>query len=357
MENVIDNTTHQEPAVPVIGSEAPVVAASAPGAEGGAGSEGNAGDSAPAGKADKVELSEKEQLRIINQALGTQYKTLAEARPEKKLTKEQIEAAADEKKRNAMAWALQEGKIDNQKIEKAVSARQKADRELALSVYVDELREENPKISEEEAEEHFKNHYHEDLDINDPVRKSAMKRMSRIAESVRTEATKDYDSLESQYDEHVTSTANYASFTDRVKKVVKEKTSSVAPISYTHKLEDGSEETFDFPIEITDKDMRSIREDLSSTGVYKLLSEGGKEVDETVLAQEVEAAISARVLKAALPTILAELADKVQKSTKAYYKRIPVTGDATFVKPATAPVTNQKPPEYPHLRAATARRN
>lgn len=288
------------------------------------------------------------RLKVLNKVLGKNYKDLKEIIPAEQPSTEQIEAQKEEKRKKAHSWAIQNGKITTEQIERVGAVKSKQDRDIALELFAQDIREDNPKAKDDEIEELFRSHYSEDLDETDLMRKASLKRMSKEVAAYRKEVTKGYDGIESEYDQTEQSAAQYGAYKSTVKAVTKEIPDELEfQIPFTSSV-DQQPHTFSYKYPIEDKIKEVIRKEYENENVYKVIGASVKPED---LKNEIMGAVYSRVFNAAMTELLTQHAVAVETHTLAKAKAIPVTGASNFVQP-TKSETQKKPPVHSNFMKA-----
>ncbi len=337
-----DASTEQNPApaaAPVSGTAAPA--------------EQQESSAAPAAPQFKIEeLDEKEQLRALNKMLGTSYKSLDEAKPKAHKTPEDIEAEKSEKDRKALEWAIANGKVSKEQIEKAAVVKAKDKRTIAMDIFRDEYMEQNPKASAEEVEETFKDFYHEHAELTSPTRQVALRHLEKLAEDYISRETTPVDSIGQDYDNHVVSEQRFNGYTSKVKEAVKATPREVT-IQVPYKSVDGTDVILDYKMPVDEKTIDAVRKEFAHENTFFALGAHENEVADGQLSSEISAAIEARTFKANFQNVLKEHGERIERDITAKLKAIPATGPSSFNVPKP-PVDRGKPIEHSHNRAASA---
>lgn len=292
---------------------------------------------------------EATKLKAINAISGKNYKTLEEAFPAEKPTKEQKEAAAEQKRKSALSWAIENDKLTSEKIEKAVLAKNKNSREIAKEVFAAELREEDKDISDNDIEARFQDYAHEDKEDSDPLRKAALKRIEKVADAYRADATRDYDGVEAEYDKAQTSVARFDGYSTQVKAIAKELPKELQFAIPFKSSMDGSETSFDVIFPVNDKVLEAVRKDFLNEGTYRAIGAHENEVKADAIKGEMEAAVYSRVFKEAATSIAQQVAAQTEKHVRATLKNIPATGESRFV-PQPAATGSKEVPVHSEFR-------
>lgn len=333
MEENVQNT-HTPGAVPPADTATPAV--TIPPAE------VSAATATPAPPVSLKDADDATKLKTYNEMFNTSYKTLAEAFPPAKPSKEEQEAAKEAKRKNALSWGIENGKLTPEQIEKAVLAKNKSSRDIAKELFAQELREEDVKISDEDIELRFQDYAHEDLDENDPLRKAALKRIEKTVQAYRATATQEYDGVEGEYDRAETTRERFGNYSTQVKALAKDLPKELT-FSLPYKSIDGSELSFDVSFPIDDKTIEAVRKDFLNEGTYRAIGAHENDVKPEALQTEMQGAIYSRVFKEAVTHVAAQMIAHVEKDMQAKLKAVPATGQSRFVPQPQVTGTKEAP--------------
>lgn len=294
-------------------------------------------------KAEVEVEDEAKQLAMLNKILGTNYKTLDEARPKVEKSKDEVEAEKAEKKRRALEWAIASGKVSQEDIEKAAVLKSKAQRDIALDLFADEFAEANPSATRQDAEEAFKDFYQEHLEDGNSTKVIAQKRMQKLVEDYVKNNTKPVDDIETEYDSHVNHEQRFGNYNNVVKTIVKAQPKEMK-IAVPYTAADGAELNLEYSIPIDDKTIESVRKEFLHENAYYALGAHENDVDPKVLQREINEAIELRVLRAGVQEAFKQHTQRVETDVMARVKNVPVTNtNQNFIK-TTTPVTPSKQP-------------
>lgn len=297
------------------------------------------------------DLDEKTKLKEINEALGTTYKTLEEARPKVVKSKEEVEAEKETRKQKSLEWALGTGKIKKEDYEKSIVLKSKTTRDIALQVFTEELRDEDPKITSEEASERFKDYYREEEDENSPLRKRSVKDMERVASNYLKTHTSAVDTLDTEYEAFEVAEQRATQYGQKVKSVVEEMPKELS-FSVPYVGMDGKEVQLEYKYPLSESDIKAIKKDFLTAEMYKALGADANDVKDSDLAEEISDYISNKRRKDILLKIVEEHGAKVAKDVEAHYRAIPNTVANPITGTQIAQAEKKTPPTYPGLHKA-----
>lgn len=296
------------------------------------------------------DLDEKAKLKEINETLGTNFKSLDEAKPKAPAkTKEQLDAEKEANKAKALEWALGTNKIKKEEYDSAIVEKAKSPRQIALKLFTEELREDNPKITEAEAEEQFKDYYHEEAEEDSPLRKLGIKKMIKTAENYLKSSFGSLDTYEADYEAYTTSEANQENYGRQVKNVI-EALPKELKFSVPYKGIDGTETQLEYIIPIEDADIKAAKKDFLTPEMYQILGADKEEVADKIIAGELESYIKTKRFNSIIAKIATEHGAKVEQDVLAKLKNIPAT-QTHLAGQQTAPT--QKTPPAPHTLLRT----
>lgn len=238
-------------------------------------------------------------------------------------TPEQIAEQVKKKKSDGLAWAIGSQRINQEDYERAVVIGSKAEREIALELFAANVREIDPKITEDEIGQRFQDYYREELDDNDPMRVLAQKDMSKNVAAYRNDITGKVTNVEKDYDEYLTSTRTIKAFNKQVNTAFKEDLPASIELEYTFPHADGTEHTVKIPFAIDEKVSKSVRDSFQGNRTLfdEIKGKDGKVTNKDI----VEAALYSIKANAfdAIPAMLRDAATAAKIATEAYYKGIP----------------------------------
>ena len=240
-------------------------------------------------------------------------------------TPEEIEAAAKEKKKNSLAWAIANEKVKQEDLDRAAVVASKSDREIALDLFAQDARESDPKLSDEEIEEAFKDHYREELDDTDPIRVRHLKNMAKIVAGYKSEVSGKVGGIESEYDNYVSNEQAIKTFNKQVNAVVKDELPKKLDFEFKYNHPDGTEHTVSVSHNIDEKIIDSMRKSyLNNEGVYNAIKGNKKEIANADIINAAMYNLRSNVFNTAIPELLAQAANQARIDTEAHYKNVPV---------------------------------
>lgn len=295
-----------------------------------------------------AEPTDDEILAIFNKRNGTEFKSLDEIVPKKAKSKE--EAAAEEEKfrADALEWALGTGKLGRDKYEKSIIDKSRTPREIALAAFTANLREEDKDITNEEAEEIFKDTYHEDKEVDNPrLYRLGQKRMADEAAQYLKANYGDVDGLEDSFREYIDGSEKFKSFNKQVKTFFGAvPTDNSLEVEYTHA--NGKTEKLKIDYKVSEEDVKAIQKQFANEEMFFALGADKGEVSEKTMNDAFKFHLKARVFDKALADVAVRSADLAAVETMAYLKGIKVDQPGSLPGSSTVSTAAPKePPKYP----------
>jgi hypothetical protein len=303
-----------------------------------------------------TEPTDEEILSIFNKRHETNFKTIEEILPKKAKSKDEIEAEEKRFKDDALEWGLGTGKISRELYEKSIVDKSKTSREIALSIFTAGLREEDKDITNEEAEEIFKDTYHEDKETDNPrLYKLGQKRMAAEAEQYLKANYSDVDGLEDSFREYTGGAERFKDYGKQVKTFFGTiPAENKLKFEYTHA--NGKKENIEIEYNVSDEDIKAIQKQFTSDDMFIALGANKGEVSEKTMNAAFNHHLKARVFDKVLADVAVKVADRTALETMAYLKGIKIDAPASLPGSATVNTAAPKePPKYPLRDAAMAK--
>lgn len=282
-------------------------------------------------------LSDEERDEMIAKLTGGKVKKIKDLTEDKvEDTEEQKAEKALVKKQKSLEYALATGKVKQSEYDTAVLVKGKTNRDIALDLFTQDAREDNPKITDEEAAELFKDHYMEESEDSDPRRKLRIKEMNRTADRYRLEMTKGIDGMEAEFDSYQTGERRFSSYTQQVDSVFDslEKTRN---ISFSYPGPNNTTIDVEIPYVIEDADIKALKRNIRSNNVFKALGGDQNDLKDKDILGAIEYDLSANIFSKVMSDVAIKAAEKGRMDAEAYYKAIPVrTSDNLGVKTPVA---------------------
>ncbi len=266
------------------------------------------------GAVDLDTLSEEERDKMIEKLTRGKVKSLSsleEPAPQK--TKEQLEAEANQRRQEALSWAIDTGKVKREEYDAAIVVQSKSDRELALSAFTAGLQAEDPSTTPEEAAELFKDVYHEGQKEDSPLYKAGQREMKKLADSVRREKIGILDEIEPDYNTFTETQAQFKAFKKQVKTLA-DGVPKTIDFAIPYKAADGKEETLNYSAPVDAAVLNKIVNDITAENAFVMrnISSNGK-INEKALAEELTYHVKARMFDVVVPQLLADHGKKVEE--------------------------------------------
>ena len=261
-------------------------------------------------KIDVDSLSDEDLDALMKKRFG---KSLSEINPPKEKSPEEIAKEKEQRKNEALAWALTNDKLKKEDYDRVASERGKTDRELALKTFASSLMAEDKDITFEEAEEIFKDTYHELQDEDSKLYAIGQKEIKKLAESYRKETFAPVDSIEQEYDNVIQSQNQYKAYKGQIKTLTSELPKELS-FEVSHKDVDGKESPITYKIPMDDKVLAKLTAEFGSENsfVIRNVSSNGK-IDEKALSKDINDRMKALMYDNVIPALLKQHGEEVEK--------------------------------------------
>lgn len=300
----------------------------------------------------EAENEETTFLKLYAKMTGKKIDSLDELKEKPKpLSKEEQEAADAAEKAEALEWGLGTGKITKEAYDKAIVARSKDKRAIALELYMQERREENPRLSNEEGEEDFREFYGENDEEGSPRQKMGLKQMNKIADAHLAQFN-DIDSLPEGYKSYKAGEEKYKAHVKSWKSVAKELPKEL-DITVPYTTVEGTTMNLTTKVPVDQKVVDRILQEYTGRGSENIFSD--KDNTPENIAQVLNYHLESRVLKQALPAIFADLVQQAETDVMARVKNARQPGQSFGAPPLDAPVV-KTPPKHTSLAEKQDRR-
>lgn len=300
-------------------------------------------------KIDLKTIDDDTRLKLLNETLGTSYKTLGEAKPKIEKSKEEVEADKKAKTNKVIEWAFGTGKVTRDQYDLAIAEKSKNPRDIALALFAKEQREENAKITDEQINAEFSDFYREEEDMDSPLRKKALKLMDKTVNEYLKQVTGPIENIEADYDSYQSTEQKYTGYEKLVKTVASTLPKEIL-IALPYKGVDGTESTIEYKIPVEDSVIAAVRKEFANANTFYAIGADSKDIKDADLATEMSAAIEARILRKAIPSILKQHEERVEQDMTAKLKNIPNTQPNFNTGGGPKPGEKREPPTYPALK-------
>lgn len=255
------------------------------------------------------DLTDDQINALIEKKTGGKVKTLAELNEPPAKTKEELEKEKETRKADALTWAFDNKKIKKEDYDNAIIGKSKSDRDIALSVFTTEAQAENKDLTTEEAEELFKDAYHE-IDPESNLYKIGQKEIKKLADATRKEKFNIPD-YEAEFDEFTELNNNFKAYKATVKKVAAD-ISKEFEIKQPYQYLDGAKEDIIYKIPMDEKLFNKILADATTEVEFLNRNSNGK-IDEKQLAKEIQHHMKAVMFDQAIQNLLDQNTKEVEK--------------------------------------------
>lgn len=259
------------------------------------------------------ELSDDQKSEMISKLSGGRIKSIDELNPPVQKTAEELEKEQQQLRTSALTWALENGKVKQDDYDKSIVDKSKSDRELALAVFTANLRETDKDIEDDEAEELFKDAYHEGADEKSKLYSVGQNQIKKLADAYRKENFSKIDNIEPEYKEYLQTENQFKGYKAVVKKIVGELPKELS-VDIPFKNIDGTSTTLNYKVAVDEKVMGKLLSDYTSQKAFvtrNVMSEG--KIDDKVIAQEMNMLVKSMMFDKVMPQILKEHGDKVEQ--------------------------------------------
>lgn len=274
------------------------------------------------------DISDEEFNKQLERRTQGKIKKIEDLNPPVVKTAKEIEEEAEKKRNDARVWALETGKVKPEDYDTAAVIRSKSDRELALQAFTSSLQADDKDITPEEAEEIFKDVYHEGADEKSKSFIIGQKNIKSLADSIRKEHTSKLENIDSEYDEEVSNRNQFTSYKGQVKKISAELPKEFT-IDMPYKYLDGADETISYKIPVDDKVLTKILAEHSTASAFSIrnILNNGK-ITEKDLTADIANALKAAMFDQALPVLLAANTKEIETRMEVVLgnKRNPMQG-------------------------------
>lgn len=262
------------------------------------------------------DVSDEEFLALYEKRTGTKAKSIDDLKPAPKKPSAEEQLKLDEQEANeSLEWGIASGKVNKKDYETAVVAKAKEKREIALSLFTQELQSEDNEISADECEERFREYYGEDADDDSWRRKKGLKEMNAVADSHLAQFSA-FDKLTDEYREFKTNSQRQKEYNKQIKTL----TDSL-PKTLTFKVPyegvDGQNVDLDYEVPVDGKITTQLAKEFEKLGTGNSALWDSK--PETISA-ELNYHLKARMMDSVLPQLLKSHAERVEMDIMAKLK-------------------------------------
>ena len=270
-------------------------------------------------------------LEIYNKKFKTSFKTMEEMEKanEKKpepvvLTEEQKKEAEQKKKSEALAWKIEQDPKFKDTYEKAITDKEKSDREIALKVFSAKELAKDKTLTADEIEEMFKDEYAEDAEPDSPRAQRALERMASVAESYKKENYGSVDKYETEYDEFKSFEEKAKSYGKQAKEVVEALPKEMS-FEFEYTGADGKEAKMSIPYVISDDDIKALRKDLQHEDTFFDLKANIEPVTNERLSAKAMEKLREKKFNDIVKAVGTKVMEWADKEISARYKGVPNT--------------------------------
>ena len=268
---------------------------------------------APAEKASGTvnldELSDEDFLKLYEKRVGVKAKSLDELKPAPQpLSKEEQEALEAKEVNESLEWAFATEKIKKDFYDKAVVARSKDKRAIALELFSADLMAEDEDLTVEDCEERFKEFYCEEEPESSWRRKKATAQMNAVADTYLSQFS-DIDNITPQYRDYKSAVEKQKAYNKQVSAVAKELPKDVS-FKIPYVSVDGAKSELEYKVPVDESVIPKLVKEFTADGMEGAFGDNPKP---EAIASELTYHIRARMIEKAIPVIMAKHAEKVEE--------------------------------------------
>lgn len=271
------------------------------------------------------EMSDDERDALMAKLTKGKVKKISDLTPAAQKTKEEIAQEEEQEKTDALNWMFSTGKSTSTDYASALVVKSKENRDIALALFGEELKELNVKITDEEVLEQFRDYYLEDSDEDTTGRKLRVKEMNRLAENYKKEKAGFLDNILPEYKEFKNKDANKELIGQRIDEAFEVFIPKIAAKA-TYTSADDKETTFDIDFTLEDSEVKAVKKEVRKSMVSMLSTLGveAKDIDPNLINKEIDSVLKSRQFDKAISYFASEAAKKAKMDTEAFHKAIPV---------------------------------
>lgn len=261
----------------------------------------------PATEEEEDEISDEAFAKAYYKKTGKKLESIDDLKDAPKPpTAEELALAAERESTEALEWGLGTERIKKDFYEKSIADKAKEKRAIALSIFSDELKEEDPTMSADECEERFKDYYCEEEDESSWKRKRAIKAMEAVADNYLAQY-KSVDTLVDDYRAYKTVTQTQKEYSKQLSAIGKTLPEKLTfDIPYTGL--DGKETTLSYEVAVDDAIPKELMKEFSKPSMADYFGVNAK--PEAIKA-ELDYHLRARMLEKIIPAIAEKHSERV----------------------------------------------
>lgn len=259
---------------------------------------------------DISEMSADEIDAMLEKITAGKVKSLAEINKPEPKSAEEIKKEAEQRESEAIGWAIDNKKLTKTQYEEAVIGKSKTDRDLALVQFTKEVCAEDKDITAEEAEEMFRDAYHES-DPESKLYKVGQKEIKKFADAYRKENFGILDNIQDEYGQFAQLQDQFKGYKTNVKKLVGELPKELE-FTLPYQYLDGDKSDITYKIPVDEKVIAKLLADASSEGAFVNENVGGK-IDEKQFSKKLMHNLKAAMYDIVIPKLLEEHTKEVEK--------------------------------------------
>lgn len=253
----------------------------------------------PAASFNPDEISDEQFLALYEKKLGKKANSLDDLKPApKQPTKEELEEAETRLRTEALEWAFGTEKLTREKYDKAIAERARNKREIALTLFSEEMKAGDKNLTDDECEELFADYYSETEPEDSWKRKKGQAAIEKVAENYLAQYA-EVDKITDEYKSFKEQTSKRTSYNAAVKDAAKNLPKELT-FELPYKSVDGSEVKIDLKVPVDEKLLAGITKALTQPGMEGFFGDNPKP-------EHIANAIQSDLQNKMLPEILAKL--------------------------------------------------
>lgn len=262
---------------------------------------------ASAAPAETPEMDDAAFLELYARKTGKKIKSLDDLKePAKQPTPEELQLQKENEATEALEWALGSGKIKKDVYEKSVIDKAKSKREIALALFTADVQADDKDITNEEAEELFKDAYFEGEEEGSIKYKKGQKEMNSLADTYLSQY-KSIEGITEEFREVKNTAQRQKDYNKQISTIAKEiPTKLIFKIPYEGI--DGSKTDLEYEVDVDDKIPAQLIKEFTRPGMENAFGENAK--PETIAA-ELNYHVRARMMDKAIGVLVEKHGEKV----------------------------------------------
>lgn len=285
-----------------------------------------------------VALEDDVLLQQLNEKLGTNYKTLAEAKPAPAPLSEKEQKELEEKEHNeAVAYAIQSGVVNRQTLDEFAVDNAKDPREIVYALFKAEVQKKDKTLTEDQIEQNFKEFFNEFDEEGSIMREMRKVDMRNIANNYLAKKYSKVLDIKNIYADHKNNTVARANYDSTLEKVVASIPRDMK-FSFDTEGDGGAKVTHEYSFNFDDNAINEVLAEYKGDSAFSTL--GASAANDKLLSDAIQTSLLRKNLKNVIAVVAKSHADKIMHEEIARRKNIP--NEAVPVVPQTQPAGVKK---------------